>query len=218
MSSIAILTREIESLIRRFGDSQFDKEVSSARDGYCERRGRVFDEDEDWENFTRGFLEWYVVERPLQDQGVPPAALVCAELEDDAERSAALRALVTSQRSLVEVCSVGRHGMQVLDLVGNARFAVTEERELVGVQVGNVVEMRLIGFQGEIHLGRSFVFHPDGTSEAISSMASSMRQAGKSRSDIVDHVALLRSRSRSYSHVSPIRIYENPSLVPGDSL
>jgi hypothetical protein len=216
MSAIAILTREIESLILRFGDSKFDQEVSPARDGYCERRGRVFEEDEDWENFTRGFLEWYVVERPWLDQGVPPAGVVAAEI-DDVERRAALQALVTSQRSLVEVCSIGRHGLQVLDLVGGARFAVTEDRSLVGVQVGNVVEMRLIGFQDEIHLGRSFLFHPEGTSHAIAAMATSMRQAGKSRSDIVDHVALLRSRARSYRHVSPIRIYENPSLVPGET-
>ncbi len=217
MSAIAILTREIESLIHRFGDSQFDDEVSSARDGYCDRRGRVFEEDEDWENFTKGFLEWYVVERPWQDKDVPPAALVCAEIEDTGRR-AALRALVASQRSLVEVCRMGRLGLQVTDLIGGARFAVTENRDLAGLQVGNVVEMRLIGFQDEIHLGRSFVFHPEGTSAAISAMASSMRQAGKKRSDIIDHLCLLRSRALSYGHVSPIRIYENPSLVPGDSL
>lgn len=217
MSAIAILTREIESLIHRFGDSQFDGEVSAARDGYCERRGRVFEEDEDWENFTRGFLEWYVVERPWQERGVSPAAIVAEECED-AERAAALRALASSQRSLVEVSSIGKHGLQVVDLVGGARFSVSEDRQLAGVQVGNVVEMRLIGFQEEVFLGRSFLFHPEGTRDAIVSMTAAMREEGKSRAEIIDHLALLRSRSQSYRHVSPVRIYENPNLVAGESL
>jgi hypothetical protein len=217
MSAKAILTREIESLIERFGDSQFDREVSAARDGYCERRGRVFEEDEDWENFTLGFLEWYVVEGHWQDTGLSPAAIVAKECQDP-ERVRALRALASSQRSLVNVVNVGKGGLQVIDLVGGARFSVSEERALAGIRVGNVVELRLIGFEDAVRIGNSILFHPEGTKSAIETMAGSMRAAGKSRAEIIDHLALLRSRSRSYRHVSPVRIYENPSLVAGESL
>jgi hypothetical protein len=67
-------------------------------------------------------------------------------------------------------------------------------------------------------LGRSFLFHPEGTRDAIVSMTTAMREAGKNRAEIIDHLALLRSRSQSYSHVAPVRIYENPNLVAGESL
>ena len=85
------------------------------------------------------------------------------------------------------------------------------------MQVGNIVELRLIGFREEVYLGRSFLFHPEGTGSAIESMITAMRSGGKTRAEILDHMAQLRFRTRSYRHVSPIRIYENPSLVSGES-
>ncbi len=216
MSAIAILNREIESLIHRYGASEFDEEVSAARDGYCDRRGRVFEEEEAWENFTRGFLEWYVVERPWKGESLSPAALVAAECSDG-ERKLALHALATSQRVLARVQSMGKKGLEVVDLVGGAHFLVKEKRQLTGMQVGNVVEMRVIGFQEEVMLGRSFLFHPEGTQDAIASAALAMLEAGKSRSEVIDHIALLRFRAESYQHVSAIRIYEDPSIVAGAS-
>jgi hypothetical protein len=217
MSAIAILGRETEALILRFGDHEFDKEVSAARDWYCDRRGRVFEEDEHWESFTRGFLEWYVVERPWQDTGRSPAALVAEETEDE-ERADALRALASSQRCLVEIRGMRKSGLEVLDLVGGARFEVNEERSLTGMQAGNVVEMRLFGFQEQVSLGGTFLFHPDGTGAAIRASVQRMRSEGASRADIIDHIALLRFRSRSYKHVSPLRIYESNGLVAGETL
>lgn len=215
MSAIATLGRETESLILRFGDHEFDKEVRAAREWYCQRRGRVFEEDEDWESFTRGFLEWYVVERPWLDTGCSPAALVANETQDQ-ERAQALRALASSQRCLVEVCGLRKSGLQVLDLIGGARFEVNEERRLAGMQAGDMVELRLFGFQEQVCLGRSFLFHPDGTGAAIRASVQALRAKGGSRPDIIDHIALLRSRSRSYQHVSPIRIYEGKGLVAGE--
>lgn len=216
MTAIAILGRVAEELILRFGDHQFDEEVSAARDDYCERRGRVFEDDDDWERFTLGFLEWYVVERPWKDTGRAPAALVAGETENDPERLGALQALAASQRSLVEICDVRKSGMEVVDLVGGARFEVSEERRLAGIEAGDVVELRLFGYQDQVSLGKTFWFHPDGTGPAIRDVVSKMREDGVSRGDIIDHIAGLRSRSRSYQHVSPIRIYESDGRVAGE--
>ena len=214
MSRIASLTRELDALIQRYGASVYDEEASLARDGYCERRGRVFEEEEDWENFTQGFLEWYVVERPWQGGRLSPAALVAAEL-GDGERKQTLRALASSQRCLVVVERIGKRHLDVVDLVGGAHFRVPEERHLAGFEVGNAVEMRLIGFEGQVHLGRSLLFHPKGTLEAISSTVDSMIGEGQGRSEIIDSIALLRSRAGSYPHVSPVRIYQDPGIVAG---
>jgi hypothetical protein len=215
VSTSAILGRVAESLVLRFGDHEFDEEVSSARDHYCERRGRVFEDDDDWERFTRGFLEWYVVERPWRDTGLSPAALVAAETEEGEDRSA-LEALANSQRSLVEICDLRKSGLEVIDLVGGARFEVSEERRLTGMQTGDVVELRLFGYQERVSLGQTFWFHPDGTGPAIRDKVRSMREEGARRGDIIDHIALLRSRSRSYQHVSPVRIYESGGPVAGE--
>ena len=211
-----MLARAAEQLVARYGDHEFDAELRVARDQYCERRGRVFEDDEEWESFTRAFLEWYVVERPWRDSASSPARLAVDEASDE-EEARALQALANSQRCLVAIESIGNKGIKVEDLVGGAMFFVSENRALVGMDVGDVLELRLFGFAEEVSLGRTFVFHPPGTLAAIRSLITGMREAGRSRADIIDHIAMLRSRSRSYRHVSPLRIYENDGLQEGVS-
>lgn len=208
MSGVAILSRCTEALIERYGKSEFDDELRRAKDSYSERRGRVFEDDEQWERFTKGFLEWYVVERHWRDTGLAPAQLAQRD-EDDVQMQAALCALGSSQRCLTEILAVKKGQMVVLDLVGGAEFLVREERSLVGLEKGDVVEIRLFGFEDAVSLGRTFLFHPAGTAAAIAGIIQSMRRQSASRADIIDHMALLRSRSQSYRHVSPIRIYES---------
>ncbi|MCP4449219.1 MAG: hypothetical protein GY811_28390 [Myxococcales bacterium] len=208
MSAVAILSRCTEALIAHYGKSEFDDELRCAKDAYSERRGRVFEEDEQWERFTRGLLEWYVVERPWRNTGCAPAVLAQAEERDD-ETLTALRALASSQRSLAQIRSVKKGRMDVLDMVGGAEFSVQEERSLIGLEKGDIVELRLLGYGGVVSLGRTFLFHPSGTAAAIANIVEMMRGQSASRADIIDRMALLRSRSQSYRHVSPIRIYES---------
>ena len=208
MTSVANLSRCTEALVTRYGNSEYDDELRLAKTSYSDRRGRVFEDDEQWERVTRAFLEWYVVERPWGETGLAPANLAQRD-EEDAAVLPALQALAASQRCLAEIHAVKKGEMVVLDLVGGAEFSVREERSLIGLEKGDVVEVRLIGFEGAVSLGRTFLFHPAGTAHAITDIIRTMRAQSASRADIIDHMALLRSRSQSYRHVSPVRIYES---------
>jgi len=97
----ALLDQVIEELYARH---TADAEAASqARREYEERRGKVHQEDELWEPWSAAFVEWFVIERVVPGDTVPPAALTSRELASDDPRGAAMRALVTSQRSLFEV-------------------------------------------------------------------------------------------------------------------
>lgn len=211
---IALLATLSAELIAKYGDTKFHGELTSARDEYGRRRGQVFEDEEHWENFTKGFLEWYVVEREFGNTGVAPARLG-ARAESDPLRAEGLHALASSQRSLVEITALGKGVVDVRDLFGGAQFAVAEERSLVGMTKGDVLEVRLIGFQERVWLGRLFLDHPVGTVDAINERLSEMREAGSSRADALDHMALLRSRTRSYRHVSALRIYQSNGDIAG---
>lgn len=213
---IALLSTLREELIARYGDAAFSAELTLARDQYAARRGRVFEDEEHWENFTRGFLEWYVVEREFADTGLAPARIAAREASD-ATRADGLNALASSQRSLVEITGLGKGVVEVRDLFGGSRFAVAEERSLVGMNKGDLAEVRLIGFQEQVWLGRLYLDHPADTLAPIVDRLTQMREQGHSRADALDHMALLRSRTRSYRHVSAIRIYESNGDVAGAS-
>lgn len=224
-SPAALLDQVIEELYARHtADSDA---ASQARREYEERRGKVHQEDELWEPWSAAFVEWYVIERVAPGESLPAAAQSYRELQIDDPRAEAMRALLTSQRSLFEVRAMGRGtgqgrgAVELLDLLGGAVFHVDEQRALHGVEVGDVAELRLIGMTtgappvAEVRFGRTFIYHPATARGAIVERARAMLAKGASRRDVVDHIAQLRVQVTRYRHMPAARVYELGSRLMG---
>jgi hypothetical protein len=195
-----------------------DAEVIAARREYEERRGRVHEDEDLWERWSAAFVEWFVIERiPTTGGDLPPAAgsLRRARAGGADDTAAVIAALLRSHRSLFEVRSLGKGEIGVLDLLGGGAFSVAEPRTMHGVEVGDVVELRLIGWRDAVWFGRTFVFHPKDARGAILDHARVLIDRGQSRRDVIDHVAALRVRVNRYRHVAPARVYEPGSKVGG---
>ena len=214
-SPAALLDQVIEELYARH-TADADA-ASQARREYEERRGKVHQDDELWEPWSAAFVEWYVIERVVPGDTVPPAAVTARELAADDPRRDAMRALVTSQRSLFEVRALanGTRRIELLDLLGGAVFHVDEQRALHGVEVGDVAELRLIGLGGEVRFGRTFIYHPASARAPIVERARALLGKGASRRDVIDHVAQLRVQVTRYRHMAPARVYELGSRLMG---
>jgi hypothetical protein len=223
-STAALLDQVIEELYARH---TVDSEAAGvARREYEERRGKVHQDDELWEAWSAAFVEWLVVERVRGADSVPAAALSYRELAADDPRRDVMRALVTSQRSLFEVKSLGngkRRHIELLDLLGGAVFHVDEQRTLHGVEVGDIAELRLIGLISasgsasgtEVRFGRTFIYHPKAARAAIVERARAMLGKGSSRRDVIDHIAQLRVQVTRYRHMPPARVYELGARLMG---
>jgi hypothetical protein len=186
-----------------------------ARRDYEERRGKVHQDDELWEAWSAAFVEWYVVER-ADASGRPPAAATHRELAAAGDaRAQVVAALLTSQRSLYEVCAIARGRIELLDLLGGAEFHVEEQRALHGVEVGDVAELRLVGVAGEVRFARTFIYHPKAARAAIVERARAMLAKGASRRDVIDQIAQLRVQVTRYRHMAPARVYELGSRIMG---
>ncbi|HTR53901.1 MAG TPA: hypothetical protein VMJ10_24570 [Kofleriaceae bacterium] len=214
MSAAALLDRVIEELYARH---TADAEAAGlARRDYEERRGKVHQDDELWESWSAAFVEWFVVERVAPGDDLPPAAKTYRELRAaDDERAAAVAALLTSQRSLFEVRAMGRGRIELLDLLGGAAFHVSEQRQLHGVEVGDVAELRLVGIEHEVRFARTFIYHPKAARGAIVERARAMLAKGGSRRDVIDQIAQLRVQVARYRHMPPSRVYELGSRIMG---
>jgi len=193
----------LDQLIERYGSGAWQDEAVRARAEYAERTGRVFEDDELYEERTTAFLEWYVVERPLPDEGLAPAALAYRETGDPACRAWAL-----SHRSLFSVEDLAPGRVLLLDLVAGGLFEVEEPRKLAGVAPGDIAEARVVGWEGAPRFGRTFLYHPAGAREALIAHARRLRAAGASRTDVVNFAATLRVRALRYRHVAAERVYE----------
>lgn len=189
----------------------------AARKDYEERRGKVHEDEDLWERWSAAFVEWFVIERIPPGGDLPPAAasLRRARAAGDDDGAAVIAALLRSHRSLFEVRALDQGEIGVLDLLGGGAFAVAEPRQMHGVEVGDVVELRLIGWRDAVWFGRTFVFHPKDARTAILDHARALIDRGQSRRDVIDHVAALRVRVNRYRHVAPARVYELGSKVGG---
>jgi hypothetical protein len=222
----ALLEETLEALVQEHSAGALADRVVAARRDYEERRGRVFEDEKLWEAWSQAFLEWYVVERVADDDATfPPAArnlraatplpeaagdgAAASGVPDSEElRRGAIRAWLTSHRSLFEVKALHAGRVELLDLLGGAAFSVAEPRAMHGVAVGDVAELRLIGFAGDVLFGRTFLFHPEGTRDAIVAYARRVMERGGNRREVMDGCAALRVRCERYRHVAAVRLYE----------
>jgi hypothetical protein len=219
MQSVAVLLDRVTEEL--YAQHTVDANAAGvARREYEERRGRVHQDDELWEAWSAAFVEWYVVERIADGETLPLAARTMRELPPGDARAPVIRSLLTSQRSLFEVRATSRGGrVELLDLLGGAVFHVDEQRQLHGVEVGDVAELRLIGVPsaagGEVRFGRTFIYHPKTARGAIVERARAMLAKGASRRDVIDQIAQLRVQVTHYRHMSPARVYELGSRIMG---
>ena len=187
-----------------------ERAVVAARKLFEDRRGRVFEDEELWEVWSAGFVEWLVIEHVTEGATVPAAvaSLHAARDAGEGRRAAAIRAWLTSHRSLWSVEKLGAGYVELFDLLGGARVRVAEPRALHGVAVGEVAELRVLGFEGEVRFGRAFLFHPRGTRDALIEQARLVTAEGGDRRAVLDHAATLRTKVLRYRHVSPAKLYE----------
>jgi hypothetical protein len=214
VSTAAVLDAVIEDLYARHTT---DTEAAGvARREYEDRRGKVHQDDELWEPWSAAFVEWYVVERTADGERVPPAALTYRELGAGGDpRAPLVKALFTSQHSLYEVRAIAKGRIELLDLLGGAELHVSEQRAMLGVEVGDVAELRLVGANREVRFGRTFIYHPKAARAAIVERARGMLANGASRRDVIDQVAQLRVQVTRYRHMAPARVYELGSRIMG---
>ncbi|MFH0901047.1 MAG: hypothetical protein V2A73_10495 [Pseudomonadota bacterium] len=195
-----------DSLVERLSSSANRADIVAGRAEFVQKTGTVFEDEALFETRSAAFLEWYVVERPTPGTSRAPIWDALATVQRDDAQSA-LWAWATSHRSLFVVSAIADGAVLLFDLLGGSRFRVQERRRLPGVERGAVMEARLLGWQGSVRFGRTFLYHPEGVREAILAHASRIRAAGGTRSDIVDFAASLRMRAERYRHVAPARLY-----------
>ena len=192
----------MDRLMASFTAEALVPEVSRAREVYESRRGLVREDEELWDLWSQIFVEWFA----LEWSGGEDAARILAAAPDGRE-AGTLRAWLRSQRALVEVLTMRPGAVRVRDLLRGGLFEVAEKRSLHGVDAGDIAEVRLVGFEGRVRFGRTFLFHPTGTRAVIEEQVAQRLAQGLSPEDILDHCAQLRLRTERYRHVDPVRVY-----------
>jgi len=196
----------MDRLMASFTAEELVPEVSRAREQYEARRGLVREDEELWDLWSQIFVEWFALEWTGGEDERPPAARMLERIPEGKD-AVTLRAWLRSQRALCEILAMRSGVVRVRDLLRGGMFEVTENRSLHGVDVGDIAEVRLIGFDGRVRFGRTFLFHPSGTRAVIEDQVAQRLAQKMSPEEILDHCAQLRLRTERYRHVDPVRVY-----------
>ncbi|HEY4188463.1 MAG TPA: hypothetical protein VGP07_25535 [Polyangia bacterium] len=205
----------VERLATRFAEGENKLETIRARDAYFEKAGKVFDDDGDlFEGRMAAFLEWYIIERGFRD-GPSPAARVATGHDPGFtgdERRAAVR-LATSHRSLFEIITVTGNEVEIDDLLGGARFLVTERRSTAGFEPGALFEARLVWDGDTVVFGKTFLFHPNDARERILELAekAAVETRETAAEDLLFQLSRLHVRWHRFNHMAAAKIYSGDS-------
>jgi hypothetical protein len=160
----------------------FQDEVALARKEFFTRTGgEVFEDDRSVESRLASFLDWYLFDRPLRAQGVPPVEAFLIDQADQIrpEELPAFRDLTRQIHGLFEVRRpLKKDRLKIRELCTGEDYEVHERRQLAGLEKGDLFEARLIPSGELLQFSASFCHHPRAARRAILSEVKRRRKEG----------------------------------------
>ena len=159
-----------------------DQDLLRAKREHFEEYGEPHEEDRSYEVRVNGMLDAYLYEFRL-----PGSPLSTVERFVDAEGAtlspedlAAYRALAQSVHALFEVRKIKDGFVRLRDVFTSKDVEVTERRQVAGLNKDDVLEARLLPFEGGLFFSGAFLYHPREARKPILAEVKRMRkEAGK---------------------------------------
>jgi hypothetical protein len=139
-----------------------DPLLAAARQDHFARYGEPHEEDQSFERRMNGMLEAYLFDfRPAP--GAPTALERFLTAEAAAlgpEEAAAFQALGANRHGLYEVRKLEDGRIRVRDVFTGEELDVTERRQVAGLAKGDLLEARLMPFDGKLWFSGAFLYQP----------------------------------------------------------
>jgi hypothetical protein len=187
-------------------------DLVQAKKDFFARTGEVFDDDRQLEQRMAAFLEHYVCDRIAPHLGRTPARARYEEAltRETPERAAAFRPFCETVHGLFEVRRMGEGEVRLRGLFSGIDYDVAERRQLVGLEVGDVLECRLIPFAGLLHFSSAWCFHPHEAAPLIRAEAKRRLKASTQASEreLAEDCAQRSLKVDRYRQVAVEKIYD----------
>jgi hypothetical protein len=159
----------LDQLIAFASSEQRKADLLAAKSDYFQRTGEVFEDDKQFEMRMASFLDFYLFDRKRPESGKTPAEELLEQKSHvpDPDAAAAFRSFAETVHGLFEVRKVKPGTIRLRELFSAKDYDVTERRHTVGLEKGDVLEARLIPFDGALVFSAAFCFHPREAVKAI---------------------------------------------------
>ncbi|ABC81394.1 hypothetical protein [Anaeromyxobacter dehalogenans] len=186
-----------ERLLAWATDGARKEELLAARRFHFDRYGEPHEEDRTYEPRLNGMLDYYLYDhRPAGGTGTTIERFIEAEGPSlSPEELAAYQDLARNVHGLFEVRKIRDGLLRLRDVFTAGDYDVTERRHVAGLDKGDVLEARLLPFQGALYFSGAFLYHPREAHKAIHAEVKRLRKAA-GKGGTVDVKEFLATLSR----------------------
>jgi hypothetical protein len=154
-------------------------DLLAARAEHFGRSGEPHEEDQSFEQRLTGMFDFYLYEwRPGPQAPTMLERFISTEAAGlpPADR-ATLAALVDHRRGLFEVKRVRPGLVRMVDVFTGEVIEVAERRQVTGLEKGDLLEARLLPYEGKLVFSDAFLYHPREARKLILAEVKRIRKA-----------------------------------------
>jgi hypothetical protein len=156
-----------------------DQELLRAKKEHFTRCGEPHEEDRSYEVRVNGMLDHYLYDyRPPGGTGTTLERFLEAEAGSlTPEELAAYRGLAQNVHGLFEVRKIREGSVRLRDVFTGGDHDVTERRHVAGLAKDDLLEARLLPFEGSLLFSGAFLYHPREARKTVLAEVKRMKKA-----------------------------------------
>ncbi len=157
------------------------EDLLAARREHFERHGEPHEEDRSYEVRVNAMLDHYLYDyRPPGGRGGTLERFLATEGSAlSPEEVLAYRELAGNLHGLFEVRKIADAQVRLRDVFSGEDHDVTERRQVAGLEKGDLLEARLLPFDGALYFSGAFLYHPREARKAILAEVKRLRKGAR---------------------------------------
>ncbi|MFL5264805.1 MAG: hypothetical protein ACJ78W_07490 [Myxococcales bacterium] len=173
------------------------QELLAARRDYFDRHGEPHEEDKSFETRMNGMLDHYLYDFRPPGSTETTIEIFMREMGPQltTDDLALYRVLAKNVHGLFEVKKIKPPEVRLRDVFTDVVHDVTERRQMVGLEKGDLLEARLLPYEGNLFFSGAFLYHPQEVRKTILAEVKRLKKA-VGKGNIPDVEAFIATLSR----------------------
>ena len=196
-------------------DSRFRGELVEAKAEFERVAGQIMESDESYDARVNAFHNWYVLDRPMSQNGKTPLHyyLEFNATTIAAEPAARYQELDGHLHSVFELLKFSHGRCWVRDLISRKKLQVEEGGQLEYIERGELFNTRLFMHEGTHILANYLILHPHSVLKMIRAEAKKVRKAKSDPKPFLFRLLFFHSRWEQFTQMDVDKIYRfEPTL------
>jgi hypothetical protein len=173
------------------------QELLAARRDYFDRHGEPHEEDKSFETRMNGMLDHYLYDFRPPGSTETTIEIFMREMGPQltTDDLALYRVLAKNVHGLFEVKKIKPPEVRLRDVFTDVVHDVTERRQMVGLEKGDLLEARLLPYEGNLFFSGAFLYHPQEVRKTILAEVKRLKKA-VGKGNLPDVEAFIATLSR----------------------